>query len=155
MKVVTTNLLNRFWTNGVKPIKDALTNKVDSSKIVNSLLTTAAGYALDACQGKALDDKITELNRKSIKSASKTYTYTDNIASWGTTYDATFANDLSSIISNDQSRIVSIILSCSNNAIIPSLLHDKTTGKISGIARYNDSQYAMNNYEIKAIIHYI
>lgn len=65
MKVVTTNLLNRFWKNGVKPIKDALTNKVDSSKIVNSLLTTAAGFALDARQGKVLDDKITELNRNS------------------------------------------------------------------------------------------
>lgn len=75
MKVVTTNLLNRFWKNGVKPIKDALTNKVDSSKIVNSLLTTAAGFALDARQGKVLDDKITELNRKSkVKVYKKTYT---------------------------------------------------------------------------------
>ena len=67
MKIVTTNLLNRFWKNGVKPIKDGLANKVDSSKIVNSLLTTAEGFALDARQGKVLDNKITELNRKSIK----------------------------------------------------------------------------------------
>lgn len=62
MKVITTNLLNRFWKNGVKPIKDSLTAKVDTSKIVNSLLTTAAGFALDARQGKVLDDKITSLN---------------------------------------------------------------------------------------------
>lgn len=62
MKVITTNLLNRFWKNGVKPIKDSIAGKLESSKVVNSLLTTAAGYALDARQGKALDDKITELN---------------------------------------------------------------------------------------------
>lgn len=61
MKVVTTNLLNRFWKSGIKPIKDALTGKVDSSRIVNSLLTTEAGFALDARQGKVLDDKVTEL----------------------------------------------------------------------------------------------
>ena len=64
MKVVTTNLLNRFWKNGVKPIKDALTGKVDSSRIVNSLLATEAGFALDARQGKVLNDKVTELNGK-------------------------------------------------------------------------------------------
>ena len=62
MKVITTNRLNRFWKNGVKPIKDALANKLNTSSIVNNLLTTAAGYALDARQGKALDDKITALN---------------------------------------------------------------------------------------------
>ena len=64
MKVITTNRLNRFWKNGVKPIKDALANKLNTSSIVNNLLTTAAGYALDARQGKALDDKITALNGK-------------------------------------------------------------------------------------------
>ena len=62
MKVITTNRLNRFWKNGVKPIKDALANKLNTSSIVNNLLTTAAGYALDARQGKALDDKISALN---------------------------------------------------------------------------------------------
>lgn len=72
MKVVTTNLLNRFWKNGVKPIKDALTSKIDSSKIVNSLLTTAAGFALDARQGKVLDDKITQLNSKFIWNTAET-----------------------------------------------------------------------------------
>ncbi len=62
MKVVTTNLLNRFWKNGVKPIKEALTGKLDSSRIINSLLATEAGFALDARQGKVLDDKLTELD---------------------------------------------------------------------------------------------
>lgn len=64
MKVITTNRLNRFWTNGVKPIKDALENKLNTSSVINNLLTTVAGYALDARQGKVLDDKITALNGK-------------------------------------------------------------------------------------------
>ena len=62
MKVITTNLLNRFWKNGVLPIKTALAGKLDTAKVINNLLTTAAGYALDARQGKILNDKITELN---------------------------------------------------------------------------------------------
>jgi len=64
MKVITTNRLNRFWKNGVLPIKNALANKLNTANVVNNLLTTAAGYALDARQGKALDDKITTLNGK-------------------------------------------------------------------------------------------
>lgn len=64
MKVITTNRLNRFWKNGVLPIKNALANKLNTSSVVNNLLTTVAGYALDARQGKALDDKITALNGK-------------------------------------------------------------------------------------------
>ena len=62
MKVITTNLLNRFYKNGVKPIKDALAKKLDTTKVVSNLTTTAAGYALDARQGKALNDKIVEIN---------------------------------------------------------------------------------------------
>ena len=77
MKVITTNRLNRFWKNGVLPIKTALANKLNTANVVNNLLTTAAGYALDARQGKALDDKITALNGKIIK---KTVTFTGTIA---------------------------------------------------------------------------
>ena len=77
MKVITTNRLNRFWKNGVLPIKNALANKLNTANVVNNLLTTAAGYALDARQGKALDDKITALNGKIIK---KTVTFTGTIA---------------------------------------------------------------------------
>lgn len=64
MKVITTNLLNRFYKNGVKPIKDALAQKLDTSKVISNLNTTVAGYALDARQGKALDEKISELKSK-------------------------------------------------------------------------------------------
>ena len=37
-------------------------NKFAKANVVNNLLTTEAGFAIDARQGKALDDKITELN---------------------------------------------------------------------------------------------
>lgn len=77
MKVITTNRLNRFWKNGILPIKNSLANKLNTSSVVNNLLTTAAGYALDARQGKALDDKITALNGKIVK---KTVTFTGTIA---------------------------------------------------------------------------
>lgn len=72
MKVITTNRLNRFWKNGVLPIKNSLASKLNTANIVNNLLTTAAGYALDARQGKALDDKITALNGKSTKDVTAT-----------------------------------------------------------------------------------
>jgi len=45
----------------VKPIMAALGNKLEASRIVNNLLTTVAGYALDARQGKVLHDKNVEL----------------------------------------------------------------------------------------------
>lgn len=39
-------------------------NKFAKANVVNNLLTTQAGYALDARQGKALDEKISDLNGK-------------------------------------------------------------------------------------------
>ncbi len=39
-------------------------DKGDTPSLINNLLATAAGYALDARQGKVLDDKITALNGK-------------------------------------------------------------------------------------------
>ena len=39
--------------------------KLNNANVINNLLTTEAGYALDARQGKALEDEITELNGKS------------------------------------------------------------------------------------------
>lgn len=41
-------------------------NKFAKANVVNNLLTTEAGFAIDARQGKALDDKITELNGNKI-----------------------------------------------------------------------------------------
>lgn len=72
MKVITTNRLNRFWKNGVLPIKNSLASKLNTANVVNNLLTTQAGYALDARQGKTLDDKITALNSKSTQTVTQT-----------------------------------------------------------------------------------
>ena len=41
--------------------------KLNNANVINNLLTTEAGYALDARQGKALEDEITELNGKSYE----------------------------------------------------------------------------------------
>lgn len=39
-------------------LKDEVNNKLDKSNVVNNLNTTSTGYALDARQGKELNDKI-------------------------------------------------------------------------------------------------
>ena len=63
MKVITTNLLNRFWTNGIKPIKEKLTQKIDTANLVNNgLCATSGKFALDAAYGKELTDQITQLH---------------------------------------------------------------------------------------------
>lgn len=61
MKIVTTNLLNRFWKNGVKPIRDALAGKFDKTKLSNNMLTTEQGFALDARQGPVIMAKLNKL----------------------------------------------------------------------------------------------
>lgn len=61
MKVVTTNLLNRFWKNGVIPIKYAISSKFDTSKIVKSANITEEGFVMD---GKTASEKFAELNGK-------------------------------------------------------------------------------------------
>lgn len=48
----------------VTSLNNLISNKVDTSDVVNNCLTTETGFVLDARQGKALDDKITELNGK-------------------------------------------------------------------------------------------
>ena len=41
--------------------------KLNNANVINNLLTTEAGYALDARQGKVLENEITELNGKSYE----------------------------------------------------------------------------------------
>lgn len=62
MRLINTNLLNYFYKNGIKPLKDAISGKLDMSKIANNLLTTVSGYALDARQGKVVQDEIDGIN---------------------------------------------------------------------------------------------
>lgn len=49
---------------GVKELISHIGNGSIHNVLTNNLLATVAGTALDAVQGKALDDKITEVNRK-------------------------------------------------------------------------------------------
>ena len=60
--------------------------KLNTANVINNLLTTEAGYALDARQGKKIEDQITELNGKSIIDISKNHCKFANglIVQWGT-----------------------------------------------------------------------
>ncbi len=62
MRIINTNLLNYFYKKGVKPLKEAVGKKLDTSKIVNNLLTTVSGFALDARQGPVLQGQIDDIN---------------------------------------------------------------------------------------------
>lgn len=48
----------------VTSLNSLISNKVDTSDVVNNCLTTESGFVLDGRQGKELNDKITELNGK-------------------------------------------------------------------------------------------
>ena len=45
-----------------KVVNNALEKKLDAAKVANNLTTNVAGYALDARQGKKLQDQLTDLN---------------------------------------------------------------------------------------------
>lgn len=48
----------------VTSLNNLISQKVDTSTVVNNLLTTEAGFVLDARQGKALNDSISDLSSK-------------------------------------------------------------------------------------------
>ena len=62
--------------NNVIKLADTLKDKINgafpAANLINNLTTTEAGFGLDARQGKALDDKITEINGSLNKYVSKT-----------------------------------------------------------------------------------
>ena len=70
--------------------------KLDKNRIVNSLVTTEEGYALDARQGEALDGKITEL-KKSVSDGKSAIASAITNAGVSTASDASFANMSSNI----------------------------------------------------------
>lgn len=51
----------------VTSLNNLISQKVDTSTVVNNLLTTEAGFVLDARQGKALNDSISDLSSNSYK----------------------------------------------------------------------------------------
>lgn len=81
MKVITTGLLNRFWTKGIKPWLD---KRIKS--YADLMVTTASGYTPDAL---AVKEGFTELNGKLLKVAfvSREVTVgTNNKATYGGYY---------------------------------------------------------------------
>lgn len=70
--------------------------KLDKNRIVNSLVTTEEGYALDARQGEALDGKITEL-KKSVSDGKSAIASAITNAGVSTASDASFATMSSNI----------------------------------------------------------
>lgn len=73
MKVITTGLLNRFWTKGIKPWLD---KRIKS--YTDLMVTTASGYTPDAL---AVKEGFTELNGKLVT----TYGFASLVASVITT----------------------------------------------------------------------
>lgn len=63
--------------------------KLNIANVINNLLTTEAGYALDARQGKKIEDQITELNGKRVKAAVYRNSGPYNIASNGSSFQGT------------------------------------------------------------------
>lgn len=59
-------------------LKDKINGAFPAANLINNLTTTEAGFGLDARQGKALDDKITEING-SLNNVVKTKFYDANI----------------------------------------------------------------------------
>ena len=60
-------------------------NKLEKSKVVNSLLTTDEGYALDARQGKTLGDRLAEVENdvESLNGNNKVYKWEQTAAPYG------------------------------------------------------------------------
>ena len=63
MGIITTNLLNRFWKKGIKPIRESLDEKVEVSKIIESTNITEPGFVMD---GRTASEEFSELNRKLV-----------------------------------------------------------------------------------------
>ncbi len=63
-------------------LKDKINGAFPAANLINNLTTTEAGFGLDARQGKALDDKITEINGSLNRYPSKlSQSYaTDNVS---------------------------------------------------------------------------
>lgn len=64
MKQVSANKLNRLWKKGIEPIIERLDNTLKKTDVVDTLLATVKGKALDATQGAALKRQLDELNSK-------------------------------------------------------------------------------------------
>ena len=82
----------------LREVTDVIHSKLDIEKVANNLITTKEGYALDARQGAALDDKIEEL-KKSVSDGKSAIASAITNAGVSTASDASFAT-MSSNIAN-------------------------------------------------------
>lgn len=74
----------------VADVRKDVDNKVSKSSVVNNLVTTESGYALDARQGYALDKKIAEL-KKSVSDGKSAVSSAITLNGVSTASDASFA----------------------------------------------------------------
>ena len=70
-----------------------------SGRVVNSLTMTEAGYALDARQGRALDEKITRLSAEAARTAR--YSATLTAAGWSASAPYTQTASAAGVLSTD------------------------------------------------------
>lgn len=128
MKVITTGLLNRFWTKGIKPWLD---KRIKS--YADLMVTTASGYTPDAL---AVKEGFTEVNSNlnaPFRTATKSYMITPSAAK----SVINLSYDLSDIILDGYSASDIIITSVNYTG---SHLYQQVTvtdanGKLSGTAR--------------------
>lgn len=103
------------WSYSPNDIDAKNAEKLDKSKVVNGLLTTEEGFALDARQGKALDEKIAELNSNLDCGKATTTTVQNGVQKVNITFNKTFTSPpiltfsyITSQISTDRFSIASI-----------------------------------------------
>ena len=95
MKVITSELLSKFFSK----LSNIFAKKTDIKSITinNNLTTTTSGSALDAVQGKVLNDSITSLNSNRVVTASfytNGITITSPIVSYSYTHTYGFTEDI-------------------------------------------------------------
>lgn len=111
MKVITTGLLNRFWTKGIKPWLD---KRIKS--YADLMVTTASGYTPDAL---AVKEGFTELNGK-LKSVDYDITFPS-----GVTTDFVYCKRTGNIVDFGFRILSGSIPYGSPLATLPTYLHPK------------------------------
>ena len=81
------NTFRRSLNGNLSTTNAHLDNKLEKTDVVNSLNITVPGKALDACQGKALDDKFGGIIK--IIRASQSMTFSNGLAEYSTNINGT------------------------------------------------------------------
>ena len=119
-------------------INSNLSSKLDTSKVYNGLDKTATGFALDASQGKALNDKIAKI----IK-----YKGSVSFTNGAATVKVTGARSTSAIVATfNYSDYTAIVLTawCSSNDYVSLRLYNAHSGSAGGSSSFSISIIVMN-----------